>query len=484
MVAKCSIDSKPEQSFRFVTGGDIHYKIPDYSIADYFVEPVAKELAAMDMPPQFYLQTGDFFHAAGGTDADAEADYGFQHFSSTIGMPFYIAKGNHDKRAPYERNALPIFSRELGQNITTSYYSFSKANCHFLILDCMNKDYSDQLAWAEADLKAAAANPAIDHIFSFSHYPLWIVARSGFTNPAFAQPFSELLARYGVDAHFCGHTHNKSVTVKTINGQPLTQIMDASVVEVNRLFDLAPFTRRLWPTPVDVYRPRLLPLGETRRIFLPPEEVQYNWGYQEGTASSYNVVTVQGGKVTVDWHVLGDGVQRSYEWTTPGVVTNTMEQPPLPSHTLKGGDLSRIQQAWLYVSPWTKAEEVHAPFSVNGIPAGSCIITREAVAHSPFWNMLEIPLAPTAVTGLRQSNTLTFTNPGTREFGLAHLFLLAQLDDGRLIKTDIAPQVYASFQMANQETFFPRSELIRPVNTGDALATIPLSFEKSYTPEL
>ena len=469
-------------TLRFAVFGDIHYKIPDYTVADYFVNPVMKELTALDPYPSFLLQTGDFFHANRDTDWELEASFAFTHFSSTIGMPFYIAIGNHDKRSAYEKNALPIFSRQLGQTLATSYYSFDKGNCHFLILDCVQRDFAGQLAWAENDLKAALANPKIEHIFVAGHYPLWIVARSGFTNHAYAKPFAKLLARSGIDAYFCGHTHNNTVTVRLVDGRPLTQISSCGVVEEGRLFHLAPFLKYMRPKPVNPYDPGLLPLEESRRIFVPAQELKYYWGYQEGGTSTYNVVTVRGDKVRVDWHVLGKGILRSYEWDKPGRLVNVKEPAPVPVVPVDDADLGEIQRAWCYVAPWTKAEEVRAPFTINGISAGVCVMTKKEVAYSPFWNMLEIPLAPKAMNGLRRVNTLRVSNPGQREFGLAHVLLLAQLEDGRIIKTDIAPAVFASFPMTGQERFFPVPELIRSVNLGDDLQEITLTFEKKYTP--
>ncbi len=82
---------------------------------------------------------------------------------------------------PFEKNAWPIFSKQLGRTINASYFSFDQSNCHFIILDCMQRDFSKQITWAEKDLKAAINNTKIEHIFAAGHYPLWIVSRSGFT---------------------------------------------------------------------------------------------------------------------------------------------------------------------------------------------------------------------------------------------------------------------------------------------------------------
>ncbi len=482
LVACCPTSKASIPELRFTVFGDVHYKSPDYTVADYFVRPVTRELAALNPPSSFLLQTGDFFHADRDTDWEAEALYAFKHFSSTVGMPFYIAIGNHDKREAFEKSAFPIFSRQLDRTLVTSYYSFDRGNCHFIILDCVQPDFTEQLSWAQSDLKAAAANPKIKHIFAAGHYPLWVVARSGFTSQTYAKPFADLLSRHRIDAYFCGHTHNNTVTVRLVNGRPLTQISSCGVVEKGRLFHLAPFLRYTRPDPVDPYRPGLLPLEESRHVFIPSDELKYYWAYQEGGTSTYNVVTVRGGKVKVDWHVLDKGVLRSYEWDQPGHLVNTTEPAPTPTLPVDDADLGTIQRAWCYVAPWTQAEEVRAPFTLNGIPAGTCLMTKKEVAYSPFWNMLEIPLTPKAVEGLRRTNTLRVSNPGQQAFGLAHILLIAQLEDGRIIKTEIAHSVYASFLMTNQESFFPTPEHVRSVSLGNDLQEIALTFEKVIQP--
>ena len=180
------------------------------------------------------------------------------------------------------------------------------------MLDCTEEKLTDQLSWLEKDLETAKSDSKIEHIFVAGHYPLWIVARAGFTRSEYATPVASLLARYKVDAYFCGHTHNKTTTVRLINGQPLTQIMDAGVVEEGRLFSLAPFLRHIRSEPEDALRPGILPLEDGHQIFIPESELKYYWGYQEGSTTSYYVITINGKSVRADWYVLGQGIIRSY----------------------------------------------------------------------------------------------------------------------------------------------------------------------------
>lgn len=466
--------AQEEPDLRFAVFGDVHYRIPDFVSAHEVVEPAAHELHALEPRPAFILQTGDFFHSDRSTDHEAEAAFAFRHFTDTIGMPWFIAIGNHDERGPFEKRALPMLSPQVGRELHGSYYSFDRANCHFLVLDCMQPDFAAQLAWAEADLQAARANPKIDHIFAAGHYPLWFVARIGMTNEAFSKPFATLLAKYDVDAYLCGHTHNTSLSVRRIDGKPLTQIMGCATVEEGRLQRLAPFLRHFDPTasagPV--------PLEAARAIFLSPEERATFWGYLEGSPTSYSVVTVRGHNVRVDWHVLGQGVVRSYAWDRPGEVVQAKAPAPAPVRQITDADLRSVQQAWCYLAHWTSAESAEVPIAVNGVPAGTCTLTKTGSAGASFWNTIEVPFSADATVALRRANTLRIGNPDKVEFGVVHVFLLVKLADGRIVKTDIHPTVFASFPMKDQESFFPAPERIRAVALGQDLDEITLSFDR------
>jgi len=160
-----SCDSKSDKNFSFAYIGDLHYSLTDSLSTDYLIQSVAGELDNLKNKPELIIQTGDFFHGGRGIDIAAEASMAFKHFVRDIGMPFYIAKGNHDSRGPYEKNALPIFSRELGNDDLKSYFSFDRAGCHFILLDCTEEILDDQLLWLEDDLKAVKSDPKIKHIF-------------------------------------------------------------------------------------------------------------------------------------------------------------------------------------------------------------------------------------------------------------------------------------------------------------------------------
>jgi hypothetical protein len=405
----------------------------------------------------------------------------FKHFRRDIGMPFYIAKGNHDSKTYYEKNALPLFSSELGKDVLKSYYSFDKANCHFIMLDCTEKQLQEMLLWLDKDLATARLNTKIKHIFAAGHDPLWIVARAGFTTPEYAAGAASILAKYKIDAYFCGHTHNKTVTVRLIDGQPLTQIMDAAVVEKGRLFMLAPFMRHVSEEPADYARPGILPLEEGHQIFIPESQLKYYWGYQEGSTSSYYIITVKGKSVQADWYVLGQGVVRSFKWDQPGKLVDLKSPGKIQKELLAESDFRQILKAWLYAAPWIEKDSVAAPFTVNGVQAGTIKINRVRMAGSPFWNKIEIPLNESAVASIRIKNEISILNPEGINFGLAHIFLLVQFGDGRFARSNIAQKVLTSFNAPEGGyTNFPSAELIEPANAGSPLAKVVLSFDRYY----
>ncbi len=463
---------------RFTFIGDLHYAIRnDYAITDYFIPRAKQELDRLNPPSELVIQTGDLFHSSRGTDIESEAAYAFKHLSETLALPVFVAKGNHDDRDPFEKNAFPMASNQLNRPITRAYYSFEKANSHFIILDCTDRELTDQLHWLEQDLQAAASNPDIEHIFVAGHYPLWTVARAGFTRPGWAKSVTALLAKYQVDAYFCGHTHNKSLTVKQVDGNRLTQIMGVATVEEGRLFDLAPFLRHVGPEPDDPYRPGLLPLEEAHTVFSSPPEFDSYWGYQEGSTGSYCIVTVRGTTVQVDFHVLGGGMVRSVEWETPGRVRHLKKPDTEDAPELTGDELAQVQQAWLYAAPWTPHEQVTSPVFINGIAAGELTIDGPS---SYFWNKIELPLNPAVNSAFtKQKNIVRIANPGSKEFGLAHMYILVRLPDGRFAKSSVSSAALASFHPAADASDFPVESRVLSVDRDHhELQTTNLTFDR------
>lgn len=141
-------------------------------------------------------------------------------------VPVYTVPGNHEY-ADYVESPLRYILNERYAETYFAYadlpgdehnYSFDYANCHFVALDTngplwdectYGSGKEEQLAWLEADLREASADPDIDFIFAFHHQPLktelWNDVGGGWT-PCVG-PLIDLYERYGVNAFFHGHTH-------------------------------------------------------------------------------------------------------------------------------------------------------------------------------------------------------------------------------------------------------------------------------------
>lgn len=484
LLTSCATQSGEEVCFAVL--GDVHYRAPDFERTGYYIPLIAQILDSQDTNPEFIIQTGDLFHAGRGIDVDAESSFAFTHFGETVNRPFFVSKGNHDRHSQYEKEALPLYSGFLGREITKSYFSFKKAHCQFIILDCTEEDLTGQFSWLKEELKTASSDPQVRHIFVAGHYPLWPVTRAGFTRPDFAGPVAILLAKYSVDAYFCGHTHNKTVTVRLIDGQPLTQIMDAAIVEAGRLFHLAPYLHHVRPDPENPLLPGMLPLEEAHQLFIPEPELLYYRGYQEGSNTSFNIISVIGGRVQVDWYVLDEGLVHSYMWEEPGKIVDLKVPVRQERKTVTSVDPAQIDQAWLYTAFWINGDSVVAPIVLNGMAAGELTLKKTVMATSPFWNKIEVEIGKTAIGSVKTDNEVIIQNPGKGEFSIAHLFLLVKLKDGRYIKSNISPMVLTSFSGIDgglyypptAERYFPSAELIASVNAGMPLTSIHLRLEE------
>jgi hypothetical protein len=204
----------------------------------------------------------------------------------------------------------------------------------------------------------------------------------------------------------------------------------------------------------------------------------YYCGYQEGSTASYNVVTVKGDEVQVDWHTLGKGVVRSYKWSEPGNITDLKvpEKEDLPS--LNNINPDEIEQAWLYTAIWTDEDSVRSTIFINGTEAGELLLNKSVMAYSPFWNKVEIKIKDAAFESVSLDNEVSFNNPDNRRFGIAHTFLFTGLKDGTFIKSNVSPVILTSFKEHKGITNFPDAELVESVDLGSPLAKVALKLDK------
>lgn len=110
---------------------------------------------------------------------------------------------------------------------TYMYYSFTHRNAHFVVmrlnsdyhnlLECYNgcNDptnydafyYRHQYDWVRADLAAAQADPAIDHVFVFIHAPIFTTSDGHYANASWQILAEEFSNNDKVRMVFSGHNH-------------------------------------------------------------------------------------------------------------------------------------------------------------------------------------------------------------------------------------------------------------------------------------
>ncbi|GAB4328599.1 MAG: hypothetical protein Kow0069_35850 [Promethearchaeota archaeon] len=190
------------EPFTFAVLSDTQAKtIPATSRFDWVVEGiVANEGDRL----AFALETGDKFEW--GDDRPADARRWFAQVAPLAArVPVMSAVGNHDRRGGGELFFHYFFLPSEG-NDTEAFYSFTYAECAFIVLD--NSRYKpgylspDRLAWLENELREAAATAR--WTFVAFHVPPFA---SQFDFPYYQATLAPLLEKYNVTAAFSGHLH-------------------------------------------------------------------------------------------------------------------------------------------------------------------------------------------------------------------------------------------------------------------------------------
>jgi len=135
--------------------------------------------------------------------------------SITGNMPYMLVVGNHEKYENFTHYANRYAAlQHLGDNSksdTLFWYSFNQPNVHFITFDTEVYSYypdeamiARQLRWMEADLQkynTPEMRKKYPWIISIAHKCDW-------QDEVKYSDFRDLLHKYGVDLHICGHQHN------------------------------------------------------------------------------------------------------------------------------------------------------------------------------------------------------------------------------------------------------------------------------------
>jgi 3',5'-cyclic AMP phosphodiesterase CpdA len=93
------------------------------------------------------------------------------------------------------------------------YYAFTYGAMRFFVLDSesgregYDADVADQLAWLEAELAAAAADPSIGLTAACMHRPMYTLSKYWQSDATDRDALHAIFAQYGVQLVFAGHMH-------------------------------------------------------------------------------------------------------------------------------------------------------------------------------------------------------------------------------------------------------------------------------------
>ncbi len=129
-------------------------------------------------------------------------------------------QGNHEFYANvyYTQFALPR-AAELPPELVEHGWSIDVNNVHFVGLDSnTDKSVKGQVAWLDADLGAARADPDIDWLVVMSHHPMYSAGNHGST-PRMKEYWQSIFDKHEVDLAFSGHDHSYERTVPIRNNK-------------------------------------------------------------------------------------------------------------------------------------------------------------------------------------------------------------------------------------------------------------------------
>jgi hypothetical protein len=173
--------------------------------------------------PNFVIDTGDLVNSQG---SNAEATT-YLSIAANLkpGIELYNVPGNHDVHDAPTPTSYAWYQSWFGYIPSNTYpwYSFTRGNCIFIVLESgVLRDSSQypgadaaEIAWLTTTLQNSGA---YTHKYVFMHHPLCISSVTEPNNPSWTIPFPmrttllNLFHTYGVNAVFSGHLHYNAYT--------------------------------------------------------------------------------------------------------------------------------------------------------------------------------------------------------------------------------------------------------------------------------
>lgn len=200
--------SDPLACFEFLAVGDNRSIHENHGLV---VETLVAETNA-----RFLMNTGDMV-SSGEIGADWQFFFDIE-YPLIKNMPWFPTIGNHEE----DSGTLPAFYTDYlapptDTSGTENYYSFVYANSAFIVLDghvevvpVIGGFSASQMTWLNAELAQHSGDPAVQHIFVFTHEPPYS-SKDGRTGSYHLRELlrdaSDIFVTHGVDAVITGHDH-------------------------------------------------------------------------------------------------------------------------------------------------------------------------------------------------------------------------------------------------------------------------------------
>ena len=215
-------------AFRFTSFGDQCTGTTGDALATPQGSWVVAQLEALN--PLFHTINGDLSYA--NTESSARVDRAgvwnnwFTNAQrSAMNRPWMPALGNHECESGNGAQGTLAYLTRFGlpsngtSDFAHNWYAFTAGAVRFISVDTNDVVYStdfdfsiygyngtEQLTWLETELASSRANPAIDWIVVFMHYP--VMSTAGGSDLGLRQTYAPLVDQYGVDLVLTGHSHD------------------------------------------------------------------------------------------------------------------------------------------------------------------------------------------------------------------------------------------------------------------------------------
>jgi len=268
---------------------------------DDFMKHLSNVVKTNPTPIKALLQMGDISEGlAGDSKADQMAKSVMEAIDkSGIGVPWIIAKGNHDvtsgdaAKLAFMNNYIPMIRKQTGNNsINSANYSYKVGNIEFFVCDYYERSSVDPILWLDAAAKASTAT----YKFAIFHQPVIPVTERCWhmyntpADDANRQRLLQVMATNKLIA-LVGHLHRYSVVRRTTQWGPIVQIMTTSVMSNRNDVSTSSIITAYGPSiaaNLPTYEPTTL---EARKAMLAAEQPFVTY-YKQCTLHGYGILSI------------------------------------------------------------------------------------------------------------------------------------------------------------------------------------------------